>query len=122
MTTPSNTPAESPQSGTGDPAPQSAPAAATQVPAAAPQQSSPAAPQHAGPNFGEVLNAIQALPEQIVNGIREATQPAKAPAQPASNAGTQAQGNAAQVPAQAPVGGTASKPQNKSFREWWFGG
>lgn len=58
-------------------------------------------------SFEQLRNEIQALPERIVNGIREATQ---APQQPQNPAGGSANSG---TPA-------ATPGKRKSFADWWF--
>lgn len=98
-----NTPAQTPES-----KPESAPA----------QPAQSAAPTV---DFGEVLTALNALPEKLVHSLREATQPAKAPAQPKSNAGTGTDGNAAQTAAQPAQTAKVTEPNRKTFAQRWFG-
>lgn len=77
-------------------------------------------PNHQGPNFGEVLTAIQAMPEKIVQGLREATQAAQAPAQQQSTGDT-GQGSAGSQTATQTASQTAeTTPTKKSFAERWF--
>lgn len=80
----------------------------------------------AGPNFGEVLAAVQAMPEQVVRAIREATAPARAPKTSSGNAGTGNQGSgsqtATQTGSQGSSGGTSQTPGKRTFGQWWFGG
>jgi hypothetical protein len=58
----------------------------------------------------ELRTEIQALPERIVNGIREATQP------PRSTPQGQGSGNSG-----TPTAGAGNAPgQRKSFADWWF--
>jgi hypothetical protein len=59
----------------------------------------------------ELRTEIQALPERIVNGIREATQPPRAPTPQGSGSGNGG----------TPTGGAGNAPgQRKSFADWWF--
>lgn len=133
MTTPSNQnpPATPPANPPGN-EPANPPAAPPPPSPAPPQQSGPVPPQyqqHAnaqapGTNFGEVMNTLNAMPEKIVNAIREATQPPKPPAQPAQGQGTQGQQTTAQAGAQDPAQGAANagkSPGRKTFADWWFG-
>lgn len=91
------------------------------TPAATPN--APAAQQTQQFDASELLTALNSLPEKIVNSLREATQPAKAPATPKTDAGTGQGGNGAQTAAQQPAGHTAksSEPNRKTFAERWFG-
>jgi hypothetical protein len=60
----------------------------------------------------QLREEIQALPERIVNGIREATQPPQS-----SNSG------GAPANSGTPTGGAANNAQpgkSKSFADWWF--
>lgn len=84
------------------------------------------AAQAPGPNFGEVIAAIQAMPEQVVRGLREATQAAQQPrvAKTGSSTGD-AQSAAQTATEQGSGGGSAEKathPTKKTFADWWFGG
>jgi len=107
-----NTPAEN--------TPAATPAA---TPPANPPASAPA--QNQGFDASELLTALNALPEKIVNGIREATLPARQPATPKTDTGTKTGGNAAQTAAQTAQSQsqqtTQNQPQKKSFADWWFG-
>lgn len=61
----------------------------------------------------ELRTEIQALPERIVNGIREATQP---PRQPTNSGAGSGNGGT-------PTGGegnNATPGKRKSFADWWF--
>jgi len=108
-----------PSSPAGQPA--SAPAPQPHTPA--PVQNPSSAP---GPNFGEVLTAIQAMPERIVQGLREATQQAQQPCTASQSTGDQGAGNGAQNETQSGSRGNESTqrqtPGKKSFAEWWFRG
>lgn len=85
----------------------------TQPPSPAPEQPKQE-PQHSGnAEIGSLMTALAALPEKIVDSLRESMQPANPPA--ASNSTQNAQpGNPA------PVEG-AREPGKKSFTDWWFG-
>jgi len=77
------------------------------------------------PNFGEVLTAVQAMPEQIVRALKEATQPAQQPRNAQGSTDTGNQGNGAQTAAQTGSQGSSAngnrEPGRKTFTEWWFG-
>lgn len=77
----------------------------------------------AGPNIGELVTAIQAMPESVVRAIREAQTPAKPPRQQAPAQDSAQQSNASQSGTQ--PGSQQSEqsraPGKKSFTEWWFG-
>jgi hypothetical protein len=127
MTTPGN-PQDNPQSNPQQNPPQNPPAQHTAPPQ---QQPTPAPPQHSAPgapvqNFGDVLTTLNALPEKIVNAIREATQPAQAPQQPQTNPQQQTQKTEPQGGAQGSGDpqqpAKHEPPQRKSFSEWWFSG
>lgn len=79
----------------------------------------------AGPNFGEVITAIQSMPEQIVRALREATQPAQQPRTASPGASPQDGGSGSQTAAQGGSRGNsaegAKSPGSKSFAAWWFG-
>lgn len=104
------------------PEPAAQPAAA--APAPTPQSSSPTPPatqvSHTSqsPSFTEVMTVLEAMPEKLVNAIREATQPAKAP-KPAP----ESRSSAAAHPESGTVAesGRAAAPGKKSFGERWFG-
>lgn len=94
-----------------------------------PQAPSPAAGQtrssEPGPNFGEVLTTLQAMPEQIVRALKEAA-PAPQRTRNAS-AGTETgdPGTGSQTGTQTGSEGNSStqrqKPGPRSFGTWWFG-
>lgn len=71
-----------------------------------------ASPQPAGISAADgaaLLGAISALPEKIVNSIREATPPPPpAPVEPKK-----------ETPVEKPAESTPA--QSKSFTDWWFG-
>jgi hypothetical protein len=100
--------------------PENTPAA---TPAATPPATSNAPANQQTQHFdaSELLTALNALPEKIVNGIREATQPAKAPATPKTNAGTGDAGNGAQTAAQPAQTAKHTEPDKKTFAQRWFG-
>lgn len=84
-------------------------------PPATPTPTPPSAPQNSGvPEFGSVLTALAALPEKIVDSLRESMQPATPPAQTGGQAQTPAQ-------SQSPAGDGVKAPGQKSFTAWWFG-
>lgn len=112
------TPAE-PNSNPENTPPENTPAATPATPPAT--TNAPAAQQSQGFDASELLTALNALPEKIVNGIREATQPAKAPATPKTNAGTGDAGNGAQTAAQPAQTAKHVEPDKKSFAQRWFG-
>lgn len=87
----------------------------------------PAATPAATPNAqtqtfdaSELLTALNSLPEKIVNSLREATQPAKAPATPKTSTGTGDAGNAAQTAAQPAQTAKVVEPDKKTFAQRWF--
>lgn len=100
--------------------PGSGPAQAPPGPAPAQTRSS-----EPGPNFGEVLTTLQAMPEQIVRALKEAA-PAPQRTRNAS-AGTETgdPGTGSQTGAQTGSEGNSStqrqKPGPRSFGTWWFG-
>jgi hypothetical protein len=126
----STQPAEAPQQTPTDPTPASQ---TPQNPPPNPQpQSPPPAPSNPNPDqaarvasdatrnlldarsLQDLRNEIRALPERIVNGIREATQPP----QPTSSGGGSGNGGT-------PTGGAANSPtpgKRTSFADWWFNG
>ena len=76
------------------------------------------------PNFGELVTAIQGMPEAVVRAIREATPPAQQSRTRQTNQDTGNQGNGAQTGTQAGSQGSSAgsgTPGRKSFGEWWFG-
>lgn len=104
--------------------PTSQPISPTPSPAPSPTQSTQSQtqsqPAHTSqsPSFGEVMTVLEAMPEKLVNAIREATQPAKAPKQPPesrSNAGAPAESDTAVKT------DSVKTPGKKSFGQRWFG-
>lgn len=88
------------------------------IPATQSQTQSQPAHTSQSPSFGEVMTVLEAMPEKLVNAIREATQPAKAPKQPPesrSNAGAPADSDTAAKTDSVKV------PGKKSFGQRWFG-
>jgi hypothetical protein len=73
------------------------------------------------PNFGEVLTAIQAIPEQVARAVRELAPRPSEPRNPSANQTTQGTGNGAQTAAQTSSRPTTQTPGKKSFADWWFG-
>jgi hypothetical protein len=77
------------------------------------------------PNFGEVLTAIAAMPEQIVRALKEANPAPQRPrnASAGKETGGQANGSqtAAQTGSQGSQGNSAQTPGKKTFADWWFG-
>ena len=103
--------------------PAATPAATPAVTPAATPQSQPNT-QTQGFDASELLTALNSLPEKIVNSLREATQPAKAPTTPKTDAGTGQGGNGPQTAAQTPAQAKPAEshtPQRKTFAEMWFG-
>ena len=78
------------------------------------------------PNFGEVLTAVQAMPEQIVRALKEATQPAQQPRNAQGSQDTGNQGTGSQTAAQGASQGSSAngnrEPGKRTFTQWWFGG
>lgn len=115
----------------GDGNPPAIPAAPAPASPAAPAPPAPAAPQHASPaapqvNFGEILTAIQAMPEAIVRSLREATQPPKpsTPAPTGDSAGSSAagsQGASQGGSSPAPAAAKKTEPTKKTLAQRWFG-
>ncbi len=103
------TPPESPPA-TSQPSSQPSTNPETQSPAPPPSTSSPApsgtpTPATSRNDNGDVIAAINAMPERITNALREALQPAKP----------------AETPP--PATSTPNEPgKPKSFSEWWFSG
>lgn len=112
-----------PQQNQPNPPPQNTPAPPPPPAAAPPQPPAAAAPQHGSGQ--DLIAAINALPERIVNGLREATQPPKntTPPAPTGDGGggsqTGTQGGSQGGSTGSGQGGT---PQKKTFAQWWFGG
>lgn len=82
-----------------------------------------------GPGPGrEILDALNALPERIVNGMREAMQPPRqasppASAPPATAANSPQSNNSPQSgAASSSTKDTPATPGKKTFAEWWFKG
>jgi len=77
------------------------------------------------PTVGEVLTAIQAMPEQIVRALKEATQAPKTPSTPSAGGSSQGPANGAQSGAQTRSQTSHAEsnqsPGSKSFAQWWFG-
>lgn len=71
-------------------------------------------PPAGNPNLDSLVTAIGALPEKIVDSLREAMQPSS-PA-PAQTPATQTANPAAQA-----VQTSHAEPGKKSFTDWWFG-
>lgn len=93
--------------------------AAVQPPAPAPVQSPSPGP---GPNFGEVLTAIQSMPEQIVRALREATQPPRSTSGGGgSGDSSQDTGSGSQRGSQGDSAVSTRMPGRKSLAERWFG-
>lgn len=93
-------------------------------PAAPPQRTAPAGnPQ--SPSFGEVLTAIQAMPEQLVRALREAAPAAQPPQKSSADSSARDTGTSSQNGAQQRSGASqhvdSSTPGKKTFRDWWFG-
>lgn len=108
------------------------------------QQTAPPQPQTSHNGYGpgqQILDALNALPERIVNGMREAMQPPKVPSgtqqqnqgSETSSSATDTKGqqkNPADSGQSATAGQGSSKqdksshtePGKKSFAQWWFGG
>jgi hypothetical protein len=85
-----------------------------------------AAPGAAGntvPNLGELVAAIQAMPESVVRALREAQPPAqqRRQAQSATDTGQQAQDRQAGTQAASQPRGESRTPGRKTFADWWFG-
>lgn len=67
---------------------------------------------------GDLMSAIQGMPETIINGIREAfPQPQQTP--PPDNSGQQQQQQQSNTPP--PAGDEQTPGKSGSFAEWWFG-
>lgn len=85
------------------------------------QQHSQQRPANPGPNFGEVLTAIQAMPEQIIRALREA-----APQQPKQNSSESSNQETRNTSGERRSGesqqNSTRSPGKKTFAEWWFGG
>lgn len=77
------------------------------------------------PNFGEVLASIQAMPEQIVRALKEATAAPTQPRKSSPDASASTTGSGSQTAAQTASRTTnadkPSEPGRKSFAQWWFG-
>lgn len=96
--------------------------AAVQPPAPAPVQAPSPGP---GPHFGDVLTAIQSMPEQIVRALREATQPPRSTSGGGSGDSAQDTGSGSRTDSQRGSQGDSAvstrRPGQKSFAERWFG-
>lgn len=111
------------------PAPQQPPA---QQPPQQPPAQRPPVQVNTGPDLTELVTKLQALPEQLVNSVREAFPPAAPPAQQpggqgSGTAGGQGSGTSntppvSQVP---PAASAGTPPKPMSLRErgqrWFFG-
>lgn len=73
------------------------------------------------PNFGEVLTAIQAIPEQVARAVRELAPRPTEPRNASTDQTTQSTGNGAQTATQAASRPATRTPGKKSFADWWFG-
>jgi hypothetical protein len=77
------------------------------------------------PNFGEVLTAIAAMPEQIVRALKEANPAPQRPRNTSAGNDTQGQGNSSQTGTQTASRGSqgndSQTPGKKTFADWWFG-
>lgn len=119
MTTPSEptgTPETQPANGPANTAPTN-PAPVTPAPAPA----NP--PAQTGNTFGHDLKtSIDALPEKIISGLREAMQPANPPKQEtpkAETASTQTSTDTNAATTSQPA--TTEPGKKRSFGDWWFG-
>jgi hypothetical protein len=88
-----------------EPASQPAPQQPQQTPAPQPQQQ----PAQESRGNDDVLTALNALPERIVNAVREAVVPPKQTETPAPKQESQQQTQQTKTPGR------------KSFADWWFG-
>lgn len=88
------------------------------------QQSRPPVQVNTGPDLTELVTKLQALPEQLVNSVREAFPPAAPPApqqSPTSSSQATQTPPVSQVP---PAASAGTPPQAESWghraRNWWF--
>lgn len=117
--------------------PPAQPPAPQQPPQQQPPQQPPAVQRppvqvNTGPDLTELVTKIQAMPEQILNSVREAFPPAAPPASPPGGQGSGTSGGqgsgqssappVSQVPPAASAG-TPPKPLTfgDKFRKAWFG-
>lgn len=70
-------------------------------------------------DLGTLVNAIGALPEKIVDSLRESMQPANPSSGTASQTTAQPANAGGSVSNSAPTGHAV--PGKKTFTEWWFG-
>lgn len=91
-------------------------------------QTPPSSPPQGGGNDA-VIAHLNALPEKIVNGLREAFQPPKNPQQPTAQTDDKSKssdGQNSSTGSQAGDGKTPGKPEGKTrgdrFRDWWWNG